>query len=34
MGTQIDVRVIAKGGKYPGDDIGGALVTARPAGLR
>ncbi|HWS88153.1 MAG TPA: hypothetical protein VN282_14380 [Pyrinomonadaceae bacterium] len=27
MGTQIDVRVIAKGGKYLGDDIGGALVT-------
>jgi hypothetical protein len=25
--TQIDVRVIAKGGKYLGDDIGGALVT-------
>jgi hypothetical protein len=27
MGTQIDVRVVAKGGKYLGDDIGGALVT-------
>src|SRR5215212_6245024 len=27
MGTQIDVRVIAKGGKYLGDGIGGALVT-------
>jgi hypothetical protein len=27
--TQIDVRVIAKGGKYLGDDIGGALVTIR-----
>jgi hypothetical protein len=27
MGTRIDVRVIAKGGKYLGDDIGGALVT-------
>jgi hypothetical protein len=27
MGTQIDVRVAAKGGKYLGDDIGGALVT-------
>lgn len=27
MGTQIDVRVMAKGGKYLGDDIGGALVT-------
>lgn len=25
--TQIDVRVLAKGGKYLGDDIGGALVT-------
>jgi len=25
--TRIDVRVIAKGGKYLGDDIGGALVT-------
>lgn len=25
--TQIDVRVIAKDGKYLGDDIGGALVT-------
>jgi hypothetical protein len=25
--TQIDVRVIAKSGKYLGDDIGGALVT-------
>lgn len=25
--TQIDVRVMAKGGKYLGDDIGGALVT-------
>lgn len=25
--TQVDVRVIAKGGKYLGDDIGGALVT-------
>jgi hypothetical protein len=25
--TQIDVRVIAKGGKYLGNDIGGALVT-------
>jgi hypothetical protein len=29
MGTQIDVRVIAKGGKYLGDDIGGALVTVQ-----
>jgi hypothetical protein len=31
MGTQtgIDVRVIAKGGKYLGDDIGGALITVR-----
>jgi hypothetical protein len=27
MSTQIDVRVIAKDGKYLGDDIGGALVT-------
>jgi hypothetical protein len=27
--TQIDVRVIAKGGKYLGDDIGGALVTVQ-----
>jgi hypothetical protein len=27
--TQIDVRVIAKDGKYLGDDIGGALVTIR-----
>lgn len=27
MGTQIDVRVAAKGGKYLGDDIGGSLVT-------
>jgi hypothetical protein len=27
--TQVDVRVIAKGGKYLGDDIGGALVTVR-----
>jgi hypothetical protein len=27
--TQIDVRVIAKDGKYLGDDIGGALVTVR-----
>lgn len=25
--TKIDVRVAAKGGKYLGDDIGGALVT-------
>jgi hypothetical protein len=25
--TQLDVRVIAKGGKYLGNDIGGALVT-------
>ncbi len=25
--TQIDVRVLAKDGKYLGDDIGGALVT-------
>ena len=25
--TQIDVRVIAKDGKYLGDDIGGALVS-------
>ena len=25
--TQIDVRVIARDGKYLGDDIGGALVT-------
>ena len=25
--TQIDVRVIAKDGKFLGDDIGGALVT-------
>lgn len=25
--TQIDVRAIARGGKYLGDDIGGALVT-------
>ena len=25
--TQIDVRVVAKDGKYLGDDIGGALVT-------
>ena len=29
MGTQIDVRVVAKGGKYLGDDIGGALVTVQ-----
>ena len=27
MATRIDVRVAAKGGKYLGDDIGGALVT-------
>jgi hypothetical protein len=27
--TQIDVRVIARDGKYLGDDIGGALVTVR-----
>jgi hypothetical protein len=27
MQTQLDVRVIAKGGKYLGNDIGGALVT-------
>ena len=27
IATQIDVRVIAKDGKYLGDDIGGALVT-------
>lgn len=27
ISTQIDVRVIAKFGKYLGDDIGGALVT-------
>ncbi len=27
MRTRIDVRVVAKGGKYLGDDIGGALVT-------
>ena len=27
LATKIDVRVIAKGGKYLGDDIGGALVT-------
>jgi hypothetical protein len=27
--TQVDVRVIAKDGKYLGDDIGGALVTIR-----
>lgn len=27
--TQIDVRVIAKDGKYLGDDVGGALVTIR-----
>src|SRR2546428_10928878 len=27
VATQIDVRVIAKDGKYLGDDIGGALVT-------
>jgi len=25
--TQIDVRVIAKDGKYLGGDIGGALLT-------
>jgi hypothetical protein len=29
MATRIDVRVIAKGGKYLGDDIGGALVTVQ-----
>ena len=29
--TQVDVRVIAKDGKYLGDDIGGALVTVRDA---
>jgi hypothetical protein len=29
--TQVDVRVIAKGGKYLGDDIGGALVTIHDA---
>jgi hypothetical protein len=29
ISTQIDVRVIAKDGKYLGDDIGGALVTIR-----
>jgi hypothetical protein len=27
IATQVDVRVIAKDGKYLGDDIGGALVT-------
>src|SRR5918912_1203158 len=27
ISTQIDVRVIAKDGKYLGDDIGGALLT-------
>jgi hypothetical protein len=27
ISTQLDVRVIAKDGKYLGDDIGGALVT-------
>jgi len=27
VSTQIDVRVIAKDGKYLGDDIGGAMVT-------
>src|SRR5688572_23852378 len=26
--TRIDVRVIAKGGWYLGDDVGGAVVTA------
>ncbi len=31
MQTQIDVRVIARGGKYLGDDIGGALITIRDA---
>jgi hypothetical protein len=32
--TQIDVRVAAKGGKYLGDDIGGALVTIRDVRTR
>lgn len=32
--TQIDVRVVAKGGKYLGDDIGGALVTIRDVRTR
>ena len=31
MRTRIDVRVVAKGGKYLGDDIGGALVTVEDA---
>lgn len=31
IATQIDVRVIAKFGKYLGDDIGGALVTISDA---
>jgi hypothetical protein len=31
IATQIDVRVIAKFGKYLGDDIGGALVTIHDA---
>lgn len=31
VATQIDVRVIAKDGKYLGDDIGGALVTIHDA---
>ena len=31
ISTQVDVRVIAKDGKYLGDDIGGALVTIHDA---
>jgi len=31
MQTKVDVRVIARGGKYLGDDIGGALITIRDA---
>jgi hypothetical protein len=29
--TNIDVRVIAKGGKFLGDDVGGAIVTIKNA---
>lgn len=34
MKTQITVRVIAKDGKFLGDDIGGALITVRDAWTR
>ena len=31
VSTQIDVRVLARGGKFLGDDVGGALVTIHDA---